>query len=69
MQTRDKVEQLCKLEMKSGVCITVENSPNPSCVYIRLCKHRKKVFYCFYEIFLEDNSTKIMEENAGFFTF
>ena len=35
--------------MKSRVCITVENSPNPSSVYIRLCKHRKKVFYCFYK--------------------
>ena len=32
------------------VCITVKNSPNPSSVYIRLCKHRKKVFYCFYKI-------------------
>ena len=42
--------QLCKPKMKSRVCITVENSPNPSCVYIRLCKHRKKVFYCFYKI-------------------
>ena len=27
--------------------ITAENSPNPSPVYIRLCKYRKKVFYCF----------------------
>ena len=27
--------------------ITVENSLNPSPVYIRLCKYRKKVFYCF----------------------
>ena len=26
------------------------NSPNPSSVYIRLCrKHKKKVFYCFYK--------------------
>ena len=25
--------------------VTVENSPDPSSVYIRLCKHRKKVFY------------------------
>ena len=24
--------------------------PDPSSVYIRLCKHRKKVFYCFYKI-------------------
>ena len=42
--------QLCKPETKSRVCITVENSPNASSVYIRLCKHRKKVFYCFYKI-------------------
>ena len=27
-----------------------QDSPNPSSVYIRLCKHRKKVFYCFYKI-------------------
>ena len=40
MQTRDE----------SRVCITVENSPNASSVYIRLCKHGKKVFYCFYKI-------------------
>ena len=39
-----------KLETNSRVCITVENSPNPSSVYIRLCKHRKKVFYCFFKI-------------------
>ena len=36
--------------MKLSVCITVLNSPNPSSVYIRLCKHGKKVFYCFYKI-------------------
>ena len=42
--------QLCKPEAKSRVSITVENSPNASSVYIRLCKHRKKVFYCFYKI-------------------
>ena len=33
-----------------GFFITVENSPNVSSVYIRLWKHRKKVFYCFYKI-------------------
>ena len=31
------------------VCITVKDSPNLSHVYIRICKHRKKVFYCFYK--------------------
>ena len=34
----------------NSICITVRNSPNLSSVYIRLCKHRKKVFYCFYKI-------------------
>ena len=47
--------QLCKPETK--ICLTVENSPHPSSVYIRLCKQRKKVFYSFYEIFLKTNST------------
>ena len=35
----------------SRVSITVENSPNASSVYIRLCKHRKKIFFSFYKIF------------------
>ena len=42
--------QLCKPETKSRVCITVKNSPNRPHLYIRLCKHRKKVFCCFYKI-------------------
>ena len=42
--------QLCKPQTKSRVCTTVSNSPNPSHVYIRLCKRRKKRFYCFYKI-------------------
>ena len=33
--------QLCKPSTLSWVCITVSNSPNPSCVYIRLRKHGK----------------------------
>ena len=37
-------------ETKSRVCITVEISLKPSSVYIRLCKYRKKVFYCFYKL-------------------
>ena len=41
----------------SRVCITVSNSPNPSSVYIRLCKHRKKVFYCLNIAFLENTVT------------
>ena len=34
-------------ETKSRVGITVENSPNPSSVYIRLCKYRKKFSIAF----------------------
>jgi len=37
-------------ETSSRVCITVSNSPNSWSVYIRLCKHGKKAFYCFYKI-------------------
>ena len=33
---------LCKPSTSSRVCITVSNSPNPSRVYIRLCKHGKR---------------------------
>ena len=33
--------QLCKPSTSSWVCLTVSNSPNPSRVYIRLCKHEK----------------------------
>jgi len=40
---------LCKALTSSRVCITVPNSPNPSSVYIGLCKRGKKVFYCFYK--------------------
>ena len=42
--------QLCKPSISSRVCITVENSPNPTSAYITLCKHRIKAFYCFYKI-------------------
>ena len=35
-------QQLCKPLTSSRVCITVSNSPNPSRVYIRLCKHGKR---------------------------
>ena len=34
--------QLCKPSISSRVCITVSNSPYPSRVYIRLCKHRTR---------------------------
>ena len=33
--------QLFKLETSSRVCITFENSPNPSSVKTKLCKHGK----------------------------
>ena len=46
----ENLKKLCKPETKSRVCITVENSPNASCVYTSLCKLRKKVFYFFYKI-------------------
>ena len=51
--------QLCKPDTKSRVRITVENSPNTSSVYIRLCKHRKKVFYCFYKITFPRKKAKL----------
>ena len=56
--------QLCKPETKLRVCITVENSPNPSSVYIRLCKHQKKVFYCFYEITSSKNCNAGKDKNS-----
>ena len=40
--------QLCKPSTSSQVCITVSNSPNPSCVYIRLCKHGKRFLLLKY---------------------
>ena len=33
---------VCKPSTSSRICITVSNSPNPSRVYIRLCKHGKR---------------------------
>ena len=47
--------QLCKPETKSSV----ENSPNASSVYIRLGKHRKKVFYYFYKITFPRKNAKL----------
>ena len=56
--------QLCKPETKSRVCITVSNSPNPSCVYIRLCKHGKRFLLlksraCFLLCFWENQGQKL----------
>ena len=41
--------QLCKPSTSSRVCITVSNSPNPSLVYIRLCKHGKRFLLLKYK--------------------
>ena len=38
----DSYANLCKPSTSSQVCITVSNSPNPSRVYTRLCKHGKR---------------------------
>ena len=40
--------QLCKPSTSSRVCIAVSNSPNPSRVYNRLCKHRKRFLLLKY---------------------
>ena len=60
--------QLYKPETKSRVCITVENSPNPSSVYISLCKHRKKVFYCFYKITSSKNYNAGKDKNSFYWS-
>ena len=56
----ENLRQLCKSETKSRVCLTVENSPNASSVYIRLCKHRKKFFYCFCKITFPRKESKTL---------
>ena len=43
MQTRDEVVGFHNEK-------AVERSPNPSIVYIRPCKYKEKVFYCFYKL-------------------
>ena len=50
VQTRDEVEGLhyCR------------DFPNPSSVYIRICKHRKKVFYCFHKITFPGKKSKTL---------
>ena len=40
--------RLCKPSTSSRVCITVSNSPNPSHVYIRPCKHGKRFLLLKY---------------------
>ena len=48
------------LALSALVCIAVEKSPNASSIYIRLCKHRKKVFYCFYKINFPRKDAKLL---------
>ena len=48
MQTRDEVEGLHNCR-----------DDNASSVYIRLCKQRKKVFYCFYKINFPRKNAKL----------
>ena len=55
------------LNHRSGVCTTVENSPNPSSVYIRLCKHRKTVFYGFYKITSSQSYNAGKDKNNSFY--
>ena len=47
METKSPLPHPLRKAWYSGY---VENSPNPSSVNIRLCKRRKKVFYCFYDV-------------------
>ena len=46
-----------KLETQCQVCITVKNSPNFRECLNETMETRKQVLYCFYKIFLKDNST------------
>ena len=39
----------CWENLKQDIPVTIENSTTPSSVYIRLCIHSKKVFYCVYK--------------------
>ena len=55
----ENLRQLCNPRWSGSVCITITNSPNALSVYIRLCKHRKKVFYCFYKKTFPRKSAKL----------
>ena len=44
-----ELRQLCKPSTSSRLCITVSNSPNPSRVYIRLCKQGKRFLLLKYK--------------------
>ena len=49
--------QLCKPSTSSRVCMTVSNSPNPSRVYIRLCKHGKRFLLLKKNLVIKDPCT------------
>ena len=44
--------------------VFAENSPNPSSAYIRLCKHREKVSYCFYKVTSSNNYNAGKDKNS-----
>ena len=52
-------ETVMQPEMKWECLHNYHNSPNALSVYIRLCKHRKKVFYCFYKITFPGKNAKL----------
>ena len=56
-------------DSSSWVYITVKNSPNPSRVYIRACKHRKKVFYHFCKITFPRKKAKLSCRDANLWRF
>ena len=58
---------IIQTQTQSRVCITVKNSPNfPEC-WDEAMETRKKVLYCFYKMFLKDNSSN--EGKCWFFYF
>ena len=46
--------------------ITVENSFNPSSVYIRICKHRRNVFYCFHKKNFSEKKAKLFVDGTNY---
>ena len=43
------------------ICSSVENSANPLGVYIRLCKYRERVCFCFYKLTLSRKNAKLFD--------
>ena len=54
---------LCKASTSSRVCITVSNSPSPSCGYIRLCKHGKR-FLLLKQFRIEEFAQRSSDKTA-----